>query len=210
MLISILYLFFFYNYQDRNNVKKVCIFDIDNTLTHGKKANYKTCGLIFNDNIRPGYPSNSGSTNAIKDILNKCKKKNYGIAIATARSGKNSNNKNLKKYLNNLDPNIFNSNFFKTDRFQNACSIIKTGKNNVKFCENNNHGDKAAMYYNIMNYYNIDPTDWKNSIVFDDMNKHLNTASRLTFKTCQASKECNGRYCDRGCGLNKDCLKIIN
>ena len=32
-----------------------------------------------------------------------------------------------------------------------------------------------------MNYYNINPTDWKNSIVFDDSIKHLKTAEKLTF-----------------------------
>lgn len=204
-------IYLLYNYLNKEKkYNKVCIFDIDNTLTHGSKADEKNCKVKFNDNIQPGYPINSGSNNAIYSILNKCKKEGYGIAIATARSGINSNNSQLKNYLYNLDPTIFNEKFFNSPKFQNSCSIVKSyNKDGIKFCEKNNHGDKAAMYYNIMNYYNIPPTEWKNSIIFDDDKKHIDTANRLTFKTCQASKECNGNYCDLGCGLNFDCLNII-
>jgi len=211
LIIIFFSLFFQEKIKNKKTIfKKICIFDIDNTLTHGSKADEKKCNLRFDDTVQPGYPNNSGSNNAIKEIINKCKKNEYGIAIATARSGNNSQNENIKKYLYSIDPFIFNKKFFNTPSFQNTCSVVKTINNDgSKFCKNNNHGDKAAMYYNIMNYYNISPTEWKNSIVFDDDKKHIDTANRLTFKTCQASKECKGVYCEKGCGLNRDCLKII-
>ena len=122
LIIIILLLFLYYIiYKKIKNIKiykKVCIFDIDNTLTHGNLADERKCKLNFNNKIQPGYPDNSGSNNIIPQILNKCKNNNYGIAIATARSGINSNNRQLKKYLNNLDPSVLTQ--FFNSRFQNA------------------------------------------------------------------------------------------
>lgn len=65
------------------------------------------------------------------------------------------------------------------------------------------------MYQNIMNYYGIPPDQWKNSVVFDDDMNNLTTAHRMGFRVCQASPECGGVYCDKGCGLQSECLGVI-
>ena len=45
--ISIYLLYKYLNNEKKYN--KVCIFDIDNTLTHGSKADEKNCKVKFND-----------------------------------------------------------------------------------------------------------------------------------------------------------------
>ena len=41
-------------------MKKVCIFDIDNTITHGENATSKTCcnvgDMCMLDKVRPAWP----------------------------------------------------------------------------------------------------------------------------------------------------------
>ncbi len=69
----------------------------------------------------------------------------------------------------------------------------------------------------IMNYNNIEPKEWENSILFDDAMSNLSMASVFSnlaedgtdIKTCQASPNCGGEYCDTGCGLPRGCLNLI-
>ena len=73
------------------NVNSVCIFDVDNTLTHAENANSTHCpNTQFINNPPPGFPENGGTTDWVLGAINKCKDLGYGLAIATAESGAQS------------------------------------------------------------------------------------------------------------------------
>ena len=190
--------------MNSDKYEKVCIFDIDNTLTHGAKASENTCpNTIFENRPEPAWPVRGGTNQFVKQVVQKCKDKGYGLAIASAESGDEAINQRQYTFLSNINSD-FNPQFLQSPRYQTSCSIFSK-----PYCLKNEYADKTAMYQNIMNYYNIPPANWNQSIVFDDVTSNLCTANRLGFKTCQASPECGGSYCEQGCGIGRDCLNVI-
>ena len=191
-------------YADKTD--KVCIFDIDNTLTHGVNAKCRRDNTFYN-NPSPYFPGKgSGTTKDVRDVINKCYQNGYGIAIATAETGSNALNQQQYNFLKHVNPKVFTDEFLKSDRYQSLCSIIDKPDCMTDY----KYSDKTTMYQNIMNHYGIKPEDWNKSIVFDDSAANLSTASKMGFKVCQASPECGGIYCDRGCGVGNYCLGVIN
>jgi hypothetical protein len=189
----------------------MCIFDIDNTFTHGAKAEVAgNCpGTKFLDAVPPDWPPGGGTTQTVKDAIARCRAKGYGIAIATAETGNEAINAKQEAFLKHLDPQ-FDAAFVKSPNFQESCKVITSkDEKSQLWCANNEFGDKTAMYLNIMNYNNISPDEWKNSIVFDDQLSNLKVAGGLGFKICQASPQCGGVYCPSGCAIPKHCLDVI-
>ena len=199
-------------------MSRVCIFDIDNTLTHGKAASNKLCCpsnnpccLLNSPQFQPNWPeSGSGTSDAVLDTIKKCREKGYDIAIATAESGMEALNKKQRNFIKN----IVGENIVDTPMFQNACTAqgvyhVDCSKNN-HICCTTEYSDKTQMYTNIMNYKGVKPEEWHKSIVFDDAKSNLQTAHKMGFQTCQASPQCGGKYCDEGCGLMDDCLYKIS
>lgn len=189
----------------------MCIFDIDNTLTHGADA--EKTGVCpdakFLDTPPPHWPPGGGTTQTVKDIIAKCREKGYGIAIATAEDKDEYDTPEQRAFLKALDP-LFDAEFINTSNFQDSCDVITSSDNKSQlWCKTNEFADKTKMYIDIMNYQNIQPSEWKNSIVFDDALSNLTTAGELGFKVCQASPECGGVYCSASCALPKSCLNII-
>lgn len=182
----------------------MCIFDIDNTLTHGELAS--SCETQMIDIPPPGWPPNGGTTQAVKNIISKCREKGYGIALATSENETEYNRATQHKFLNSLG---FDDNFLGSPNFQQSCKVITSMDDDNRWCLNNEFKDKTSMYINIMNYNNISPENWKYSIVFDDSIDNLAIAARLGFKICQASLQCGGIYCSQGCGMPSSCADVI-
>jgi len=184
----------------------MCIFDIDNTLTHGADAKKVCPTTVFIDDPPPHWPPTGGTTQTVKDAIKKCQQQGYGIAIATAENASQFDTSSQHKFIKSLMPDID----FKKPNFQESCTIITSrDQKNQLYCKSNEFKDKTAMYINIMNYNNIPPNEWKNSIVFDDALSNLTTAGGLGFKVCQASPQCGGVYCSSGCALPPHCLDVI-
>jgi hypothetical protein len=190
----------------QKKIDKVCIFDIDNTLTHGVDANSNTCpGVQFHNDPGPSWPKvGSGSTNDIKAVVQKCRDQGYGLAIATAESENEAINPTQFAFLKDINP-AFDEQFLTSDRFQRACSVV-----DPPYCITNEYANKTGMYENIMNSYGIPPDQWGNSVVFDDDMNNLTTARGMGFRVCQASPECGGKYCTKGCGVRKDCFNVLD
>ena len=194
-------------------MKKVCIFDIDNTITHGENATSKTCcsvgDMCMLDKVRPAWPDKSGSTTYIKEAVDNCVANGYELAIATAESGQESVNVTQQNFINSMFPKIYGSKLY-----QNACTAqgYKGSCKNPKShpCCTTEYKDKTKMYLNIADTLGIKPENFGNSIVFDDDMSNLATANKLGFKTCQASTQCGGSYCDKGCGIGKNCAQLPN
>ena len=196
--------------------KKVCIFDIDNTLTHAAKAECKTCtGLIpcsTNPGFCPAWPKNSGTSSAVLNTVKACRKGGYEVAVATAESGLESYNPKQVKFLQN----VLGEDLYNTPMLQNSCTaqnynyLMCTGQKTDHPCCNTEHSDKKGMYMNIMNHLGIHPSEFNNSIVFDDAQSNLTAANFLGMKTCQASLNCGGKYCDTGCGIPNGCVHLVN
>jgi hypothetical protein len=189
---------------------KMCIFDIDNTLTFANNANEEACGVSFDDSgPPPQWPDPSGTTDVVKQAISDCLKNDYGIAIATAETG-NQAESNIE-FIKSLNPYLDDA-WIRSPNFQHSCTI-----GDKKLCKDVPYSDKTAMLLNIMNYNNIPPEEWENSVFFDDAMSNLSTASTFSevsddgtdLKTCQASPNCGGEYCDTGCGLPRGCLNLI-
>ena len=61
---------------------RVCIFDIDNTLTVGERH---TCPLA-EGSLAPAWPKNSGATDNIRSAVRACHDAGFKIGIASAES----------------------------------------------------------------------------------------------------------------------------
>ena len=198
--------------------KKVCIFDIDNTLTHGADATPKICCPSGEKNClvskyQPQWPpKKSGTSQYALDTIKKCKDHGYEIAIATAETGLQVNPPKQRKFVREM----IGKNLYDTPMLQNSCTAqgfnyeMCTGNPKTDHvCCNTEYTDKTRMYLNIMNHLDIDPVDYGNSIVFDDDQSNLETARGLGFKTCQASLNCGGSYCTQGCGIPMGCSQLV-
>ena len=155
--------------------KKVCIFDIDNTLTHGADADKTFCCPSGEKNClvskyQPNWPAEkSGTSQYALDTIKKCKKHGYEIAIATAETGLQVNPQKQRNFIRDLT----HKNLYDTPMMQNSCTAqgynydMCTGNPNTDHvCCNTEYTDKTRMYLNIMNHLDIDPVDYGNSIVF--------------------------------------------
>ncbi len=133
-------------------MKKVCIFDIDNTITHGENATSKTCcnvgDMCMLDKVRPAWPDKSGSTTYIKESVDNCVANGYELAIATAESGQESVNVTQQTFINSMFPKIYGSKLY-----QNSCTAqgYKGSCKNPKShpCCTTEYKDKTKMYLNI-------------------------------------------------------------
>ena len=194
-------------------MKKVCIFDIDNTITHGENANSKLCcstgDVCMLDDLKPAWPDKSGATTYIKEAIGNCMNNGYQVAIATAESGQESINVTQQNFINKL---FSGADIYGTNLYQNSCTAqgYKGSCKNPKEhpCCTTEYKDKTKMYLNIADTLGIKPENFGDSIVFDDDMSNLSTANKLGFKTCQASNQCGGSYCDKGCGIGRDCARL--
>ncbi len=200
---------------DAVKVEAVCIFDVDNTLTHGENATEAVCpDTIFDNDPPPSWPDESGTNNWVKKAIRLCVEKGYDIAIATAESGAEAGsggepNPTQREFIESLAPNVFTDAFFGSAAFQTACGVVKSEVDGKKWCLGHEYGRKEMMMIQIMNFYNIVPPLWKYSIMFDDELKNLTAAIQLGLRTVQSSPNCAGIYCDAGCGIMEAGLEAI-
>ena len=185
---------------------RVCIFDIDNTLTHGATAKCKSPI----DDVPPSWPESGGTTADVKRMISQCVKKGYHIAIATSESGMEQGlryeNKTQHDFIRSLDPtadnSVFNDSFFASEAFQGSCSVVKAiDRTGVPWCRDNEYHRKETMIQNILNFYHVTPDCARYSYFFDDSVTHVATASSMGLKVVQSSPECGGVYCSEGCGI---------
>ena len=147
-------------------VQAVCIFDVDNTLTHAENATASGCpDTVFDNDPPPNWPKKSGTNNWVKRAIQTCVAKGYDIAIATAESGQEAGsggapNPIQRKFVTSLAPDIFTPSFFESAAFQTACSVVKSEVDGKKWCLDQEYGRKEMMMIEVMNYYNIIPTRW--------------------------------------------------
>lgn len=176
-------------------VPRVCIFDFDNTLTHGEDATPEVCealGIALDDSVQPGWPAHSGTTDAARQTIQDCVDAGYHIAISTNESKSQWSRKN-EDFLRELHPDIFTSEFFASPAFQFSCTVLQDCASSAL--------SKNSMYQNIAQHYQIPVEDYGASVVFDDESKNLAVAQDMGFRVVQASLNCGGAYCTSGCGL---------
>lgn len=211
-----------------NNTFKVAIFDIDNTLTIYESDDRK-CSRAIRD-VQPVWPyGSSGTTQTVLDVLKECDNNNFHIAIATAETGDGAYDKQQKDFLFSLGQksglhnkaNIKFNSLFGTEEwinsslFQNTCTVLGYNQHNYNqssFCRKEPcefSTSKIPHYMNILNFLNIPPTRYHQSIVFDDSVQNLADASKIGLQTCQASLSCGGHECQGGCGLEPSSIDLI-
>jgi len=166
--------------------KKVCVFDIDNTLT---AAPDKTSNTLQSHS---GYPASNFAAQAIK----KCRDKGYGVAVATAESNKIATSAKQTKFLRSVG-------IKSTDPLR-ACQKFKPsadGTYDICLDDRVLGSVKQPMYKSIAKHFNV---PMENLIIFDDDKNNLRLCLNLTknCKNCiQASKNCKGTWCKEGSGL---------
>ena len=155
---------------------KVCIFDIDDTLTRGLFASASACGAAL-----PSSPSLSAVFGA--GAVQGCLDQGYKVAIASAEASFIFAALGRKSFLGKINP-AFNDAFFKTDASQ-------VGNSN-----------KTQSINNILKYYQI--TDPKCSVLFDDASVNGKFAKLAGANWGQASVACKGnQFCPAACGLSQ-------
>ena len=188
---------------------RVCIFDIDNTLTTGADHDPAMCTVLPGPS--PAWPeSNSGATQDIKNAIKACYDKGYKIAFTSAESRSEGCNDKQKAFISSLDPSadgkLFNSAFFDSPAYQNSWNVLShTQATDAKL----EFGHKEAMFLGALQHYGVPPECFKSSIVFDDQAENITTAHGLGLRAVQASPECGGFYCTWGCGLTSNALRTI-
>jgi len=191
---------------------KVCIFDIDNTLTVG--AQHK-CSLIANGR-QPAWPDNSGSTDSIRSAVRACHESGFKIGVASAETKAEETNEKQISFLRSLDPtpsnpSVFDDSFFAGAAFQGAWTVLADVDQNKEFLPNfgGGIGGKQAMFLNILKHYDVPMACYGKSVVFDDQTENLCAAHSLGIKSIQSSPECGGMYCDYGCGITAASVEAI-
>ena len=191
---------------------KVCIFDIDNTLTVGAKH---TCRLSA-ASVPPAWPENSGTTDSVRAAVRACHEAGFKVGIASAESRPEETNVQQLAFLRSLDPTpdqpvVFTDAFFASPALQGAWTVLAAADEDKEFLPNfgGNIGAKQAMYLNILKHYDVPMACYGKSAVFDDQMENLCAAHSLGLKAFQASPECGGVYCDTGCGITEDTVKAI-
>ena len=210
------------------NTHRVAIFDIDNTLTIYESKDFK-CDNALRD-FQPVWPSGlSGTTQTVVDVFSECDKNNFYIAIATAETGDNAYAEKQRQFIYSIAEKAglhkranvpFNGmvgtkEWMSTPLFQNSCSVLGYNKNN--YCDSiycrkepcEFSVSKIPHYINILNYLEIPPTRYHQSIVFDDSVQNLYDAHTLGLQTTQASLSCGGVECQRACGIEPGSIELI-
>lgn len=191
---------------------RVCIFDIDNTLTVGARH---TC-LLAEGSLAPAWPENSGATPSIRAAVKACHEAGFKIGVASAESKSEETNDQQIAYLKSLDPtpgapSVFTDDFFRGPAFQGAWTVLAKADQDREFPPDfgGNVGAKQAMYLNILQHYDIPVACYGRSVVFDDQMENLCAAHSLGLRSFQASPECGGVYCDYGCGITEETVQAI-
>lgn len=184
---------------------KVCIFDIDNTVTVGADHNEKICPVVSGP--PPAWPSSgSGTTAVIKQAVKKCLNKGYKVGFASAESQTEEDNATQRSFIASLAPNgEFDQSFLDSDAVQSSWKILAQTPADKKL----EYPHKEAMLLNVMRYYKVEPGCFGQSILFDDQTENLCAAHALGMKSVQASPECAGFYCTSGCGIPPSALNAI-
>lgn len=187
---------------------KVCIFDIDNTVTVGDRHDATKCPVVMGP--KPAWPAkNSGAPQAALDAVATCHANGYKIAFASAESKTEGNNDKQKAFIKALDPTggrLFDDAFFESPAYQNSWTLLSHKAPGDAALE---YGRKEAMFLNILKHYEVPPQCFPFSIVFDDQTENLCSAHNLGLRTVQSSPECGGLYCEQGCGLGPSALEAI-
>jgi len=186
---------------------RVCIFDIDNTITVGADHDPATCQVL--PGPKPAWPGHgTGTTQTVKDAIKNCHDKGYKIAFTSAESRSEGDNFKQMAFIRSLDPtggSLFTPAFFKSPAYQNAWNLVAHTPADAAL----EFGHKESMFLGVLQHYGIDPACFKSSIVFDDQTENLCTAHNLGLRTFQASLECGGFYCTAGCGLSGEAAAVI-
>ena len=173
--------------------KKVCIFDIDNTVTVGGKS----CCKHLDNVVQPSWPEKgSGTTEGAKLAIKNCIENGYIIAFATAESECEATNEIQKKFIKYIYPSATEE-FFNSYLYQHSGRLLSDPELEFE--------SKQPGVVNIMgrNGLDIPHSDWGCSIFFDDNIQALSDVARLGLQVRQASIECGGKYCDFGCGITE-------
>lgn len=187
---------------------KVCIFDIDNTLTVGTDHDPQRCPVVV-PGRQPAWPKNSGTTKAALDVVKACHDMGYKIAFTSAESKTEGDNDAQKRFIKSLDPTggeLFTDQFFQSPAYQNAWNVVAHGPAGDQDLE---FGHKEAMFLNVLSHYDVPPVCFPFSIVFDDQTENLCAARGLNLRSVQASPECGGLYCTQGCGVEASAVEAI-
>lgn len=191
---------------------KVCIFDIDNTLTVGAHHN---CPLPPGG-AQPAWPDGSGATDSVRAAVRACRDAGFQIGVASAESRSEETNVTQLAFLKSLDPtpdapSVFTDAFFRSPAFQGAWTVLADADQNREFVPNfgGTLGAKQAMFLNILKHYDVPMACYGKSAVFDDQTENLCAAHSLGLKSFQASPECGGVYCDYGCGITAATVQAI-
>lgn len=207
--------------------RKVCIFDIDNTLTIYEKEGSRCPGRITTP--LPIWPTQSGTTQHVVDTLRSCDQQGFILAIATAEAGSGAWSKKQELFLTSLakladlpekavvpeNRNFGSYAWMDSPLYQNSCTAL--GYNRYNYCESAFCRDepcefsvsKIPSFMNILNYLKIDPNNYNKSIVFDDGLTNLTDATKLGLQVCQASPGCGGQECRGGCGIPASCMNLV-
>ena len=207
--------------------RKVCIFDIDNTLTIYENEKIICPGRITTP--LPVWPTQSGTTEHIINTLKTCDQQGFVLAIATAEAGSGAWSQKQEIFLTSLgklaglhDGAVVPENrtfgtyqWMDSPLYQNSCTAL--GYNRYNYCESvycRNEPcefgiSKIPSFMNILNYLRIDPNNYNKSIVFDDGLSNLTDATRLGLQVCQASPGCGGQECKGGCGIPETCMNLV-
>ena len=154
---------------------KVCIFDIDDTLTRGPLASFGDCGTL------PSSPFLSAVYGA--GAVQGCLDQGFKVAIASAEPTLVVTALGRKSWLGKINP-YFDDSFFKTGAFQ-------AGNSN-----------KTQTINNILKYYQI--TNPKCAVLFDDASVNGDFAKAAGAIWGQASVPCGGKQlCPKACGLSQ-------
>ena len=213
--------------------KKVCVFDIDNTLTAAATLP-KVCNLSPVGKSADRSTQSAGGDPAApyaKEAIKRCRDKGYGVAIATAESKKNATSDKQKKFLRSIgwnektDP-LYHCDLSKQGTSYTICADQKyqvvevdgpTGTKKFKLVKSSTAGSvKKPMYENVAKDFNV---DIKDLIIFDDDAQNLslckylmtddgNPCSENCDHCIQASTNCAGKWCPKGCGLTKQNFDI--
>lgn len=131
---------------------RVCIFDIDNTVTVGDERDERRCRAL---QPSPAWALNNiGSTCIVRQAVRKCYVSGYWIAFASAESKDEGLNLQQQKFIRSLEPArpwedpVFGQSFFTSPAYQTSWSILYQSPETEKL----EYGKKEAMMLNSLRY----------------------------------------------------------
>jgi hypothetical protein len=171
---------------------KVCIFDIDHTLTRGSKASASQCSVnAFGPSLDGEDVAAFGSA-----AIQACVAMNFTVAVASAEASWYVEGK--KPFLTDVSEGLFDDKFFASEAFQHGGLMPAL--------------DKKPEYTAILSYFQTTPNC---AVVFDDSNMNGKSATDLGLNWIVASASCGGsQLCNSACGLTEsefnDGIKMLN